>query len=109
MKGPFELSETNISQNINTGKVGAYILSRGNEVAHYIGRSDADIKARLMQHLRDGIYKQFWFDITSSALEAFYLECEWYHKYNPPDNKTHPAVPPGAVWKCPVAGCPWSS
>jgi hypothetical protein len=41
-------------------------------------------------------------------MRAYQLECEWYHKYNPSDNSTHPAVPPGTNWRCPVHGCQWS-
>lgn len=108
MRGSFNLSETGIKSVVSANSIGAYILSRGNNVAHYVGRSDANLRNRLRDHLEEG-YIQFWFEETTSPLKAYYLECEWYHQYNPTDNENHPAVPPGATWKCPVTGCPWST
>lgn len=94
---------------VTTTSPGAYILSRDGKAAHYVGRSDTDlasrIKASAKQELR---YKYFWFEYTVSSMHAYYLECEWWHKYAPPDNDAHPAAPPGTSWRCPVAGCPWS-
>lgn len=107
MKGPFNLNELDINTNVH-GAIGAYILSRGNNAAHYVGRSDSNLSSRLKQHAGEGTYVQFWFEETPSLLEAYYRECEWYHKYKPVDNQNHPAVPPGAAWKCPVAGCPYA-
>ena len=105
MKGPFDLNEIAININVH-GPIGTYILSRGNNAAHYVGRSDSNLSLRLKQHAQEGRYVQFWFENTASSLEAYYLECEWYHKYKPLDSINHPAVPPGAAWKCPIAGCP---
>ncbi len=109
MKGPFELSKLNIDKHIESETIGVYILSRGNNTAHYVGRSDTGLRTDLQRSVRDKKYVQFWFETAKSSLETYYLECEWYHKYNPRDNKNHPTVPPGATWKCPVPGCPWSS
>ena len=108
--GPNNLSSEIIDEKIKDNSKGAYILSRGGNAAHYVGRSDTNLKTRLKQHMTDNSkkYTQFWFTLVTSPLEAYYLECEWYHKYNPTDNENHPAVPPGAAWKCPVSGCSWS-
>ena len=109
MNGPFIFNEAEISEKIRNNVIGTYILSSGDNVAHYVGRSDTNLNVRLKQHLNDPQnYTQFWFEITASSLEAYSLECKWYHKYNPKDNNYHPAVPPGAAWKCPVDGCSWS-
>lgn len=108
LQGPFNLTAIIIEATIKNGQIGAYILSRGNNAAHYVGRSDNDIKARLKQHLTEGKYSQFWIEIVNSPLDAYYLECEWYHKYKPTDNINHPATLPGSAWKCPVSGCQWS-
>lgn len=109
MTGPLPLTEQDINKNILGVLIGVYMLSRGNGVVHYVGRSDTELSSRLKQHLNDGAYSQFWFEIVPSPLEAYYLECKCYHEYKPVDNSNnHPALPPGATWKCPVAGCPWS-
>ena len=109
MKGPLDFTEQVINQSLKDSDIGAYILSKGNNVAHYVGRSDSSLKQRLKQHLQGTSYIQFWFETVTSALDAYYLECQWYHKYSPKDNANHPAIPPGSAWKCPVAGCPFST
>jgi hypothetical protein len=43
------------------------------------------------------------FQYCTSAQEAFEAECSVFHTFAPPDNKTHPARPQNADWKCP--GC----
>ena len=103
MLGPYPISETT---SLPAGKIGAYILSKDGKTAHYVGRSDADLASRLMSY-RSSDYTTFWYEFSASVVLAYYLECEWYHKYHPADNQNHPAVPPGASWKCPVAGCSW--
>lgn len=109
MNGPYKLSEDEITKNIPGSAVGVYMLSRGGQSPHYVGRSNGDLASRLRSHLQEpSEYKEFWFETVSSQLEAYSTECKWYHKYNPPDNANHPAVPAGATWKCPVEGCRWS-
>lgn len=108
MDGPYQFTNENIDKHVSDVTVGAYILSKGNNVASYVGRSDSDLKQRLKQHLESGNYKQFWFETANSSLQAYYLECKWFHDFRPGDNQNHPAIPPGAAWKCPVPGCPWS-
>lgn len=107
MEGPYLISQ--IDSFVTKKSPGTYILSRDGQIAHYIGRSDIDLASRINSSIREGRgYKYFWFEYASSPMRAYYLECEWWHKYNPPDNINHPAVPPGASWRCPVPGCPWS-
>jgi len=113
MKGAYQFTNAGIDQNVPDGKIGAYILSKGNNVASYVGRSGSDLKQRLKQRILESKnegkdYTQFWFEIADSSLQAYYLECTWYHNYRPADNQNHPAIPPGAAWKCPVPGCSWS-
>jgi len=107
MKGPYPLSE--VYDYVKKTWPGAYILSRDGEVAHYVGRSDKDVASRIKDSAGTaGDYQYFWFEYASSPMQAYYLECEWYHKYLPPDNTNHPGAPPGTYWLCPVPGCPWS-
>lgn len=87
---------------------GVYILSRDGKTVTYVGRSDTDLRSRINQSEREGVYTHFWFEYTASARDAYLKECEYFHKYRPPDNSKHPSVPVGTNWRCPIIGCPWS-
>lgn len=105
IKGPVPISE--VDTHITRSRAGVYILSRDGKVAHYIGQSNTDIARRIKSQRSKG-YSYFWYTYTPSAIKAYYIECIWYHTYNPTDNVTHPSPPPGTFWRCPVNGCPWS-
>lgn len=88
---------------------GVYILSKNGKRADYVGRSDTDVRTRLIKSAAEGNgYTHFWFEYTSSPREAFLMECRYYHQYIPSDNSVHPAVPGGTFWRCPIGGCPWA-
>jgi len=106
LQGPYPLSE--VSLRVQPASVGVYVLSRNGKVASYVGRSDSDLQQRIINSASEGNYVAFWFDYASSPMNAYKYECELYHKYNPPENKDHPAVPPNTNWRCPIQGCPWS-
>ena len=107
MDGPF--STEDISEYVDSGYVGVYILSRDGRNVDYVGRSDSDIQGRLRQSISEGVgYTAFWFCYESSAMQAYKRECYLFHKYRPPDNTVHPAVPKGVNWRCPVTGCQWN-
>jgi hypothetical protein len=107
MKGPYPLSHINAY--VTKSLPGAYILSNDGRVAHYVGRSDNDVATRLRQHYnaREG-YRYFWFEYAKSAVHSFYIECMWYHTYEPSDNENHPASPANTFARCPVPDCPYS-
>lgn len=105
--GPYPI--TLVDNYVTQDLPGVYILSRNGKTADYVGRSDANLSSRIKQSIKEGKgYTFFWFEYTNSIKEAFYKECEYYHKYNPPENTIHPSSPPGTNWKCPVVGCPYS-
>lgn len=107
MLGPFLISDVN--SKIKTKSPGAYILSRNGTNAHFVGRSDSDILNAIKSKAEtDSSYTQFFYEVTPSDMEAYYLECKWYHKYLPPDNNKHPSTPPNVNWRCPIKGCPWA-
>jgi len=107
LRGRFPLNE--VSLRVEILKIGVYILSRDGKYAHYVGRSDVDLVKRIQHSVNEGNgYKYFWFEYSSSAMEAYKLECRWYHKYEPTDNSIHPAVPRGMNWRCPIMNCQWS-
>jgi hypothetical protein len=87
---------------------GVYVFKRNGRVA-YVGRSDANVVSRESKS-----FSQADYDLTSaiyptsSARQAFLLECRLFHRLDPIDNEVHPRVPTGTNWRCPVRGCPWS-
>jgi hypothetical protein len=107
MKGPFKLSELTVSD--TPIKPGVYILSRGGTSFSYVGRSDTDVIKRILQSKNEGKgYTHFYYEFSTSPMQAYLAECRYYHLYNPPDNTIHPAVPAGCNWRCPVQRCYWS-
>lgn len=85
-----------------------YVFKRKGRVA-YVGRGDFDVSARESKSFTQGDY-DLTTDIyeTSSAREAYLLECRLFHRHNPIDNEIHPRVPAGTNWRCPVRGCRWA-
>ncbi|MEO0236253.1 MAG: hypothetical protein ABIM02_05970 [candidate division WOR-3 bacterium] len=107
LRGPYLIEEVN--KYVREISPGVYILSRDGRTAAYVGRSDTDVGSRIKQSAKEGYgYKYFWYEYASSPRDAYYKECEYYHKYKPDDNTNHPSVPPGKNWRCPIEGCPWS-
>jgi hypothetical protein len=106
MEGPYSVDE--MSDFVDSGYVGVYVLSRRADAVAYVGRSDSDIRRRLSRSIQEGTgYRYFWFCYESSPMQAYKRECRLYHRYQPPDNTVHPAVPPDANWRCPVSDCEW--
>lgn len=107
MLGPFEVGVVDF--NIEPYRIGAYILTKNGRTAHYVGRSDDNLRERIKtsSHERRSVnspYTHFWFAYALSPDTAYRLECEWYHKYGPTDNMVHPACPAGRYIPCPVCG-----
>lgn len=106
LQGPFSLDY--VDYHVKYISSGVYIFCNGNNRATYVGRSDLDVGDRIKKSKNEGNYSHFLFEYASSPRDAYLKECEYYHKYNPPDNSYHPAVPAGTIWRCPVSGCEWS-
>lgn len=103
MNGAYLLNTQTINSVVPGLSVGVYILSKDGKIAHYVGRSDNDLTARLTSYISDSQnYTHFWYEVTNSAKSAFELECSWWHKYQPDDNKNHPDRPNGSGWQCSV-------
>lgn len=111
MRGKFSLNIASIDGTVPTSP-GAYILVNGNNNAVYVGRSDTDLNSRLKNHLlereenswiRRSLPKDFYFEPTTNAQEAYRLECEWFHKYRPSCNNAHPATL-SSGWSCSICG-----
>lgn len=102
LKGAYPLTEQDIDKQITQISAGAYALGRtkGEKfLVSYVGRSDSDVNDRLKDHVGD--YNQFKFDYFSSAKAAFEKECNLYHDFDPPGNKSHPDRPNNSNWSCP--------
>lgn len=110
MRGPYDLDF--VTDYVEVGSIGVYMLGAFGRTGLYVGRSDTDLLSRIESSAKQGWrpqrYLYFWFEYTTSPMRAYKRECELWHKWMPPDNKNHPAVPPGTNWRCPVRGCPYS-
>jgi len=105
-QGRFPIEE--VYEHIEGEKIGVYILTKGQNIVNYVGRSDTDIRDRFHKSRYEGEdYGYYWFKYTTSVRNAFLLECKIYHKYQPSDNTNHPQVPNGTYWRCPQKDCEW--
>lgn len=102
----YSLKESEITSNVKNKQAGVYVLDNSTDSPfkfQYVGRSDDDLPGRLRKWI--GKYRYFKFDYSSSAKDAFEMECRLYHENKPPDNTIHPDRPDGTNYKCPVSGC----
>lgn len=127
MNGPYPFNEQGIHQYAPVSR-GVYVITGKtlatddtvNYPSYYVGRTD-DIDSRLRVHLSqiqqqrpteaaDQCLKRknpphFFYEVAASALEAYQLECIWYHKVNPTCNSEHPKKN-SPTWRCPELTCP---
>lgn len=105
LTGPFSLTTAGVVSAVTLKSPGAYALGtmRVDNVflIAYVGRSDEDVSARLLDHVSKP-HPQFFFTYVDSAQAAFYKECGLYHDFEPPENLVHPARPKNVTWKCPA-------
>jgi len=104
MKGPYDFDEDMIKK--VTPKIGNYALGHITEEdkfrPEYIGRSDSDLQAELVQRLKTHEHhKKFKLSYADSKKDAFNKECKNYHEFKPSENKTHPDSPDGMNLDCP--------
>jgi len=100
MKGPYYLVIGSVVALPETPA--AYILGVKPNNSVYVGRSDRNLRERMLQHLRQNeqnlsIVRHaptiFWYQEARSAEEAFSLEFTWYAKFAHPCNDAVPARP----------------
>lgn len=103
LEGPYKLSFDDISTIQKCPSPGVFALGYiGRDDAFYInfiGRSDEDVRSRLLELI--GSDRSFKFSLTKSPEEAFRRECELYHSFRPPSNRIHPGRPTATNWVCP--------
>ena len=95
-----------IHQVVAPGHSGAYVLGddRGGFIAGYIGRSDTCLQTRLLKHNHRYEFEYFIFRYATSAKEAYYLECQFWHSSLEQEdllNCRHPGVPLRSHLFCP--------
>lgn len=74
--------------------IGTYVLYTASGVPRYIGRSDTDIRRRLLRHSSEQSGDYFTFDIHNSPANAFDMECALFHALAPSLlNRIHPDRP----------------
>ena len=81
---------------------GAYLLICRPDKVIYVGRSDTDLRGRLLDHLPENEEKpcirihgpqEVYFEHTVDAWAAYRLELKWYEEYDHPCNDMVPAAP----------------
>ena len=88
---------------LNVGEVnGVYALLNKNSEVDYVGRS-SNLKKRLLRQCvtYPHLYEKFAYFEFESSKEAYLLECNLYHNYNPKNNRNHPDKQ-DASWSCPI-------
>jgi hypothetical protein len=103
LEGPYPLSYEGISEALPVKTAGVFALGYvGRDNAfyiNYIGRSDEHLRECLLGHI--GSDKAFKYGIARSAQEAFWRECELFHRFRPNANRVHPGRLPSTSWVCP--------
>ena len=105
MQGPYELNSATISAVVTRTSPGNYALGTKNDTGafavYYVGRSDTDVRGRLISWVGNTKRPLFKFSYSTSPKAAFEKECENYHDFKPSDNNQHPGRPTNTNWKCP--------
>jgi len=110
LHGPHNLTADGVAAAVKGVGPGAYVLGTlktdGVFYVSYVGRSDSDLAARVLDHVAKP-YAHFKYGFYSTAVEAFKKECQLYHDFGQLalDNECHPAKPRGTWHSCPVLNC----
>jgi len=83
--------------------MGTYLLfASGQTEPVYIGRSDTNLRKRLLSHAKMGRADFFDYDVQWTLEKCFIAECSAYHALlGRTSNLIHPAQPYGLKIKCP--------
>lgn len=82
-------------------RIGTYRLHRHGGIV-YVGRSDTDLRRRLIQHADANRADFFTYDIHWTREQAYVMECALFHNTrHQAMNKIHPAIPAGEAVPCP--------
>jgi hypothetical protein len=85
---------------IPVGQTGSYVLYRSGRPV-YAGRSDTDLRRRLLAHAASARADYFTYDVHHNPAMAYSAECLHFHLLDRPiDNVIHPAHPAGESGPC---------
>lgn len=106
MRGPYSLSHHVIDKAIGRDLRGIFVLGKISargflRRVDVLGRSDDDLARELKRHV--GRHEGFLFQPVSSPVEAFHMECEFYHQLKRVDFP-HPVRPVGTTLDCALCG-----
>lgn len=90
---------------VPVGLLGVFQLARGEGNIAFVGRSDSDLHASLLDHLNKG-YTHFQWVQLPWVKETFEMHCRLYHHAGGRkrlDNPDHPYPQEGRVCACPVS------
>jgi hypothetical protein len=83
---------------------GTYLLYRRGKPV-YAGRSDRDLRKRLMTHAHHATGDHFGFSVHPDAGRAYDMECALFHTlHDITTNRIHPASPKGGDRRCFICG-----
>lgn len=109
MQGSYTLDSETINEIITKTSAGNYALGHTEDktfYVQYVGRSDTDLKARLLTHASDKKYAEFKYSYATSPKAAFEKECQNFHDFggiSKLSNTIHPDRPSNSKdWECPV-------
>lgn len=86
---------------VPAARSGSYLLFIAGEPV-YAGRSDTDLRRRLLVHAHDNRADYFDFDQHLGARAAFLTECATFHAIvDTLENRIHPAAPARSGERCP--------
>ena len=102
LSGPYDLCYEVLDKALPMQRGGVFAIghvdAKGTFRVQRVGRDTLDLRERLRSMIGSG--NNFKYAMASTALEAFEIECDLFHKFRPPGNFTHPDRPPGSGWKC---------
>lgn len=102
----FKLSPHVVRMLIPKEIIGSYILYKLEDnkiIPEYIGRSDFDLRNRLIRHALNNKAQYFEYMVLDSREKAFNLECSLFHALSGEiSNKIHPDNPNNIRISCPI-------
>lgn len=109
MNGSYKLDSKTVNVTITKTSAGNYALGYikdGTFIVKYVGRSDSDLKTRLLSHVASEKYDRFKYSYATSPKAAFEKECQNFHDFGgitSLDNTIHPDRPSNSKnWECPI-------
>ena len=101
MKGAFLYDSEEMKNQVDDEKIANYALGykndKGTFIVQYVGRSDTDLRRRLIKHITDGEkFEYFKFSYAKNVESAFKEECRNYHDFGENEkliNEIHPDRP----------------